>query len=168
MDKKLMTLFFVYNDTHILLGEIKKNGVLNGRINGFGGKVEKGETIEDAAVRELGEEAGIIPVDMKKRGELFFEFDPDGNPFVGKPVLEVHVYCAKEFKGDPLETDEMRPKWFLHSEIPFERMWPDDPHWLPMLLEGKSFKGNFFLKDVNTIASYSVEEVSSAYFCCKE
>lgn len=42
----------------ILLG-LKKRGFGAGKWNGFGGKVEKGETIEAAALRELEEESGL-------------------------------------------------------------------------------------------------------------
>jgi 8-oxo-dGTP pyrophosphatase MutT (NUDIX family) len=151
MGKKIMTLCCVYNDTHILLGEIKKNGELKGRYNGFGGKMEEGETIEQAAERELYEECGIIPLDMKKKGVILFEFEEEGNPFAGNSILEVHIYSVTKFKGEPVETDEMRPQWFLHSEIPFESMWPDDPLWFPMLLNGKNFEGKFKFKDKDTI-----------------
>ena len=47
---KLLTLAFVKTSTDILLG-YKKRGFGMGRWNGFGGKVEAGETIEDAAKR---------------------------------------------------------------------------------------------------------------------
>ena len=151
-----MTLCCVHDDKKILLGEIKKNGVLNGRFNGFGGKLEDGETIENAAMRELQEEAEITPLDMKKRGVLHFEFDDDGNPFDGKPIVEVHVFSVTKFEGEPKETDEMRPQWFDLNEIPFENMWPDDQYWLPLLFAGRNFEGNFFLSDSNTILRHEI------------
>lgn len=48
--KKLLTLVFIQEQTRILLG-LKKRGFGQGLWNGFGGKVEKGETIEKAALR---------------------------------------------------------------------------------------------------------------------
>lgn len=50
MANKLLTLVFVNRSQEILLG-FKKRGFGAGRWNGFGGKVEKGETIEEAAQR---------------------------------------------------------------------------------------------------------------------
>lgn len=47
---KLLTLAFVTKPGQILLG-MKKKGFGVGRWNGFGGKVERGETIEEAAKR---------------------------------------------------------------------------------------------------------------------
>jgi len=47
---KVLTLAFVRRHGEILLG-YKKRGFGVGKWNGFGGKVETGETIEDAAKR---------------------------------------------------------------------------------------------------------------------
>ena len=50
---KLLTLLFVLDSEpmpRVLLG-YKKRGFAQGRWNGFGGKVQPGENIEDAAVR---------------------------------------------------------------------------------------------------------------------
>jgi len=154
-----MTLCCVYNDTHVLLGEIVKEGKLKGMYNGFGGKVEKGETIEDAAKRELLEECGITPLNMRERGTIIFKFDPEGNPFEGKPIVELHVFSVTKFKGELTQSREMRPQWFLHKDIPYAKMWPDDIHWLPLLLKGKNFEGIFHLKDPKTITKYKLEEM---------
>lgn len=47
---KVLTLAFIRETSRILLG-LKKKGFGEGRWNGFGGKVEPGETIHEAAVR---------------------------------------------------------------------------------------------------------------------
>ena len=48
--KKILTLAFVREHGRILLG-MKKRGFGEGRVNGFGGKVEKGESIAEGAKR---------------------------------------------------------------------------------------------------------------------
>ena len=48
--KKLFTLIFVRNGSEVLLG-LKKRGFGVGKWNGFGGKVEPGETISQGAKR---------------------------------------------------------------------------------------------------------------------
>ena len=125
----------------VLLG-MKKRGFGAGRWNGFGGKVEQGETIESAAKRELKEEVGINAEIIEKVGLIDFEFQ--GNP----EILEVHIFKANNFLGSPIESDEMKPEWFNVNEIPFSQMWPDDTYWMPLFLAGKKFKGKFlFGKD---------------------
>jgi 8-oxo-dGTP pyrophosphatase MutT (NUDIX family) len=51
--KKIFTLILITrkNSREILLGFKKKKGLGQGKWNGFGGKVEPGETINQAAVR---------------------------------------------------------------------------------------------------------------------
>jgi 8-oxo-dGTP diphosphatase/2-hydroxy-dATP diphosphatase len=159
MATKIMTICCVHTDSWILLGEIKKEGPLKGKFNGFGGKVEEGETIESAAKRELLEECCIVPLDMRKIGIINFIFDEEGNPFSGKPELEVHIYGVTEFEGEPTETNEMLPMWFNYDSIPYGKMWPDDQYWLPLVFEGKSFRGTFYLKDTESIKHYELKEV---------
>ncbi len=50
---KLLTLLFVMESDRVLLG-MKKRGFGAGRWNGFGGKVEAQESIEEAAKRQVG------------------------------------------------------------------------------------------------------------------
>ena len=68
-DKKLLTLVIIHQHPRILLG-MKKRGFGAGRWNGFGGKVQEGETVEDAARREVFEEAGIHVDHLEKAGVL--------------------------------------------------------------------------------------------------
>ena len=56
---KLLTLVFVIEKSRILLG-LKKRGFGVGRWNGFGGKVEKQETIEEAAKRRARLNEAIV------------------------------------------------------------------------------------------------------------
>ncbi|NIV29551.1 MAG: NUDIX domain-containing protein, partial [Anaerolineae bacterium] len=59
----------------ILLG-LKKEGFGAGKITGFGGKIEQGETPSVAATRELEEETGIRVAgeDLQAVGQLVFLF----------------------------------------------------------------------------------------------
>ena len=158
--RKILTLCIVHNSfddaqgkhPRVLLG-MKKRGFGEGRWNGFGGKVEPGEEIEDAAKRELQEEAGVTTKDMTKLGILEFEFR--GNP----EILEVHVFKVLKIEGEPQESDEMRPEWFDIKDIPFEEMWPDDKHWFPLFFADKKFRGEFLFDEANSIIDMNLEEV---------
>ena len=136
-----MTLCIIYDDSNILLG-MKKRGFGEGRWNGFGGKVSDAESAQQACVRELHEEAGIEAQDLKNRGKILFEFQDTGKQ------LEVHLFSASKYSGEPQESEEMLPKVFNIKDIPYDNMWDDDKHWLPILLENNNIDG-YFLFDAN-------------------
>jgi len=149
---KLYTLALIRNECNVLLG-MKKRGFGAGRWNGFGGKVDADETILQAAKRELLEESGLTVDELKQAGILKFEF-------VGEPgIMEVHVFTTNKFEGTPTESEEMRPKWFPISEVPFNDMWPDDILWFPYLLRGQQFSGYFKFKGHTEILDYTLEPV---------
>ena len=134
----------IYNDDQILLA-MKKRGFGSGRWNGYGGKVMEGETIEEAAQRELLEESGVTVSKLKNRGQLTFSFEDDN-----EKEFEVHLFHAKEFDGEPVETEEMKPQWFTHSEIPYTEMWTSDRLWMNQLLEGKNIYGSVHFDSPDT------------------
>lgn len=146
-------LCFIIKDGKILLA-MKKRGFGKGWWNGAGGKPEEGEELIDAVYREMQEELGITPKDPKHHGILHFFFDDE------TPDWQVHVFRAEDFSGEPTESEEMRPAWFALEEIPYDKMWSDDPHWLPLLLEGKRFEGKFRFRDNNTMISHEVSELN--------
>ena len=151
--KKILTLCLAARDGQILLG-MKKRGFGMGRWNGFGGKVEPGETIIDAAKREMFEESGVAIVEMEQVGIHEFEFDSKRGE-----ILEVHVFRVDTFSNEPEESEEMKPKWFRFNDLPYDQMWWDDKIWLPKLIAGKKFAGNFvFGDDEKTIISQEFKE----------
>ena len=133
---------------------MKKRGFGAGRWNGFGGKVHDGESIEEAARRELKEEAGITVGKMKPAGILEFEFERNKGE-----ILRVHIFKGGEVAGRPRESEEMSPKWFFIDEIPFREMWPDDRYWFPLFLKNRKFRGKFLFGDGDSIVDYMLEEV---------
>ncbi|QQS61371.1 MAG: 8-oxo-dGTP diphosphatase [Candidatus Moraniibacteriota bacterium] len=154
MKKRLFTLCLATKEGKILLG-MKKRGFGMGRWNGFGGKVEAGETIPEAARREMFEECGVGVENMEYRGvhEFIFESRPD-------EIMVVHIFCVDSFVGFPEETDEMKPKWFNFENIPYKDMWADDEYWFPLFLENKKFQGKFYFGKGDKILSQELKEVS--------
>ncbi|MBN3312988.1 8ODP triphosphatase, partial [Atractosteus spatula] len=151
---KLLTLVMVVQPQRVLLG-MKKRGFGAGKWNGFGGKVQPGETIEQAAKRELLEESSLTADTLEKIGEIKFEF-------VGETeLLDVHIFRADSFHGEPAESDEMRPQWFDRDRIPFDQMWPDDILWFPLMLQKKKFLGYFKFQGHDIILQHKLEEVQS-------
>lgn len=103
------------------------------------------ETIQEAAKRELKEEAGIDADDLKEVGSLRFEFEGR------EGAMHASVFKAEDFTGDVSESEEMRPEWFHQDNIPYDLMWPDDIYWLPLFLQDKEFKGRFLFGDRDVI-----------------
>ena len=152
MAKKILTLVVIQKDGKVLLG-MKKRGFGVGKWNGFGGKVDVSETVEDAAKRELFEEAGITAESMEKLGVLDFSWK-------GKEqdILEVNIFKATDFSGEPQESEEMKPQWFNVGEIPFEKMWSSDEYWYPPFLENKKFTGKFVFDDKNNVLEHQLNQ----------
>jgi len=148
---KLFTVCIVQREGAVLLGR-KKRGFGAGLWNGFGGKVEAGETPEEAVVRETQEEAGIRVNGLRKRGIITFTFEGKTEP------MEVHFWSTSEFAGEPSETEEMSPRWFPVGALPYDDMFADDRHWFPLLLAGKDFGGRAHFKDEYTIISHDIRE----------
>ena len=154
MNTKTLSLLFLRRDGEVLLA-MKKRGFGEGRWNGVGGKVEAGESIEQAMIRETQEEIGVTPLRYEKVGDIRFD-----EHFKGEPTLmHVHVFTATEWKGEPQETEEMSPQWFALDAVPYDSMWSDDPYWLPHVLDGKKVSADFKLNDKDEIISHAVSEV---------
>ena len=130
------TLCFLLKEDQICLA-MKKRGFGMGKWNGYGGKVDQGETPIEALVREVQEESGVIVLseNVEKRGEIKFYFaeNPEWNE-------RGHIYWIHDWQGEPVETEEMDPKWYPLDAIPYDQMWDADRHWLPVFLDGKKFE----------------------------
>lgn len=155
VSRKILTLCLLQKDGQVLLG-MKKRGFGEGRWNGFGGKLQQGESIEEATLRELREESGLIAKSLEKIGRIDFEFhDNRGH------ILEVHLYKSDDFEGEMAESDEMLPQWFSEMEVPLDKMWPDDKHWFPLFLAGKKFTGYFLFGENDSILKMELIEVEN-------
>lgn len=148
------TLLFLIKDDQILLA-MKKRGFGAGRWNGVGGKIEQGETIEQALVRECQEEISVTPLAWKKVAELDFVQDATTEPW----HMYVHAYLSYEWEGEPLESEEMRPQWFLVDKIPYDDMWDDDKYWLPKVLDGQLLYGEFVFDENDKMQQHVIKEV---------
>lgn len=156
-DKLHVTLLFLLRDEEILLA-MKKRGFGANLLNGVGGKLDPGETVEQAAIRECEEEIGVTPQDIKKVAELNFEF-ADSNP--PQPDMYVTTFVTRSWRGEPTETEEMAPVWYPRNAIPYDKMWEDDQYWLPEVLKGNSVNGNFVFDANNKLKQHEVRVVDS-------
>lgn len=157
---KLATLSFLLRadpKREILLG-LKKRGFGHGKYNGFGGKIADGESVREAAVREVYEECGLVvrPDDLVPAGRLTFRF-----PARSEFDHHVHVFRVETWRGALRESDEMLPRWFPIDGIPYDRMWQDDAQWLPLVLAGRSVDAAFtFADDNETLADWTMQRIA--------
>src|SRR5574338_796701 len=70
-----------------------------------GGKIEEGETLEEAAIREAKEETGLIVSDLQ-----FIDVKFDG-------VMTSHLFLAKHYEGEITDSDEGRCLWMQWSKF---------------------------------------------------
>ncbi|KAJ2236605.1 Nudix (Nucleoside diphosphate linked moiety X)-type motif 1 [Coemansia sp. RSA 485] len=148
---KYFSVVVPYNHekTKILLGR-KKRGLGEGLWNGFGGKPDAGETMDQCTSRELEEECGIRAEEMTCVGILYMDCTTGRN-------YHIPVYIATKYSGEPVETEEMKPKWYDASAeaLPYENMHKEAKVWWPVMLSGKPFIARFLFEGENF--SYNIQ-----------
>ncbi len=154
MTEKFCTLLFLRKDDQILLA-MKKRGFGANRYNGVGGKIEPDETIEQALIRECQEEINVTPIHFWQVAEHDFIQEESEKPW----RMYVHVFFCDEWKGEPVETEEMAPEWVNITNIPYDTMWSDDHLWLPQVLEGHKVVGNFTFDEHDNLLTHQVDIV---------
>jgi mutator protein MutT len=153
---KTLTLLFLQRDGDVLLA-MKLRGFGAGRWNGVGGKLEEGESVEAALIRETQEEIDVTPTTYEKVADLRFN-----ELFKGVPTLmHVHVFVCDKWEGEPTASEEMDPKWFAIDSIPYDDMWPDDPYWLSQVLGGAKISADFTLDENDLIVSHDIKIVEN-------
>jgi len=147
------TLCQVIRDGRLLLLLKDPGRFGEGKWNGAGGKLLQDEGPEAGVVREVEEETGLRLRSVRLHGVLDFYFGEKP-----EPDWVVHVFSSGDFDVEPRETsDEGVLRWFSIDEVPYDRMWQDDAVWLPLLLEGKRFRGWFkFTVDGSEMLSHQI------------
>lgn len=146
------TLVFVLRGDEILLID-KKRGLGKGKVNGPGGKVDPGETVEQCAIRECQEELAITVSELEVFGEHLFQF-------IDGYSIHCFVYRTRAFHGTPTESPEAAPRWTSTDHIPYEHMWEDDQIWLPLLLKGQAFRARWIF-DKDRMVDYDLDLVDA-------
>lgn len=132
----VMSVAYPVTDREITLG-LKLVRIGKGLLNGFGGKKNHNESIDTTAARELLEESGLRAVTLEKHGLVLITNEQI------LTIIELHLYIVTEFEGELRGSDEMIPNQFPPNAIPYDRMWPNDAHTLPLMLAGKNVIGRF-------------------------
>jgi len=149
---KTATLGIIIHDGKLLLGEKKKGEIGTGVLSGPGGKLDPGETLPECLIRETREElaVGLDPASLElvayivfHKGRTRFMLLNKILNFFGRrssvPDFGVYVYRAKILSGRLVETDDMIPGLYPLDNLPLERMYEADRHWLPKAANGEKF-----------------------------
>ena len=149
MMKKLPETVLCYlkrDEKYLLLFRNKKENDYNeGKWIGVGGRIEKGETKDEAAIRETKEETGLNIHSLKCSGEVLF---------VNDDYQEMmYVYEIEDFDGDEITCDEGDLKWIPIKEIYNYPMWEGDKVFLPLLINhAPYFKMELIYKNKDLVA----------------
>lgn len=92
-----------------------------------GGKLDKGETIEEAAERELHEE---LALEVESVGTSLLAIDDGASPF----VIEFHEVVAH---GEPVAHEHEEIGWFLPDELGVMPLAPADHAFVRWLVAGR-------------------------------
>jgi 8-oxo-dGTP diphosphatase len=148
----------------ILLAQKHKGSEVAGlKWNGYGGKIEAGETPGFAAVREIMEETdGAVRIterDLHYGGVIEFYNCDEVSDF------RVHLfYCFDVYVSTPPSTEVMiNPTWFDLDNIDQVDMMPADKLFLPLVLkQRKTIQGKvIFEKGFKSVREFSYTEIFS-------
>ena len=129
---RLVTKVCLLREPGLVLLARRKTGTWIGCWDTYGGKVERNESVEQSAVREVNEESSvlIVPRDLRHMATLFIYAS-------GALKYEIRVFTTTIWSGTPAETiEEGKPEWFAFDRLP-SRMRPGDKLWLPRVLSGE-------------------------------
>jgi 8-oxo-dGTP diphosphatase len=135
-----------------VLLKLANKGVSEGYWNCPGGKMEKGETPAECAIREVKEETGLSVKSLFRHGSLRFSFADGSNP-----DWVVHLFSSSDFSGTVRDSDEGRLRWFDIGRVPYGKMWDDDRYWFGLILEKRRFDARFSFGKDRKVSSYSMK-----------
>ena len=125
-------IYLKRDDSYLLLFRNKKKNDINaGKWIGVGGHVEKGETIDQCAIREVKEETGYDVHSLKCAGEVLFI---DENL-----KMMMYIYEVTDFSGEMIECNEGDLKWIPIRDIDDYPMWEGDKAFLPKLINHEPY-----------------------------
>lgn len=132
----LATICYIDNGSSLLLmyRNKKPNDVHEGKWISVGGKLEKGETPDECARREIFEETGLVVKKMDFKGIITFpDFTPDTDWYT-------YVFKVTEFEGELLsDSVEGTLEWVPYDQVLQKPTWEGDYEIFKWILEDEPF-----------------------------
>lgn len=149
---QLATICYIDNGKELLMlhRNKKPNDVHEGKWIGVGGKLERGETPQECAVREILEETGLKAKPVLKGVITFPEFTLDLDWYT-------YVFKVTEFEGDLIDCNEGTLEWVPYDEVLSKPTWEGDHTFVGWLLEDKPFFSAKFVYDGDKLLDTQVD-----------
>ena len=131
MNQTVMIYLEKDNQYLMLYRNKKKKDINKNKYIGVGGHVEKGETPDEAVVREVKEETGLDLLSFNKRGLVYFVLNGYEE--------EMYIYTSLDFKGELIECNEGELSWIDKDNVISLPIWEGDKYFLKHLLEDEKY-----------------------------
>lgn len=132
---QLATICYIDNGREFLMlhRNKKPNDVHAGKWIGVGGKIERGETPQECAAREIFEETGLKAQPVLKGVITFPEFTPGKDWYT-------YVFKVTDFEGQLVEDcPEGTLEWVPYDQVLSKPTWEGDHTFVEWLLDDKPF-----------------------------
>lgn len=149
---QLATICYIDNGKELLMlhRNKKPNDVHEGKWIGVGGKLERGETPQECAAREILEETGLKAKPVLKGVITFPEFTQDLDWYT-------YVFKVTEFEGELIDCNEGTLEWVPYDEVLSKPTWEGDHTFVEWLLEDKPFFSAKFVYDGDKLLDTQVD-----------
>jgi len=99
---------YLLNENKVLVTKYKKGNRI-GFYDTPGGKIEEGETAEQAAIRETKEETGLDVKNLKYKGNMIVEYP--------NRIFDFDIFVGSDYEGQLQEFEENTAEWIDIQEL---------------------------------------------------
>ena len=154
LDGKNTSLCYIEKDgAYLMMHRVKKQNDINkDKWVGIGGKFESGETPFECVYREIKEETGVTPKNLKYRGLVTFTSNLFGTEYM-------HLFTADGYEGK-LDNDcnEGILEWVKKEDLYSLPVWEGDKIFFRLLETESSFFSLKLVYDGDKLISSTLEK----------